>query len=103
MGGVHAKPGKVMGHAGAWAAPGENNAETKYKILEDAGITMVNHPAKFGNVMKGLLDSSGRNVQDIVSATHAHDEHRSANTNLPAQVSCQPTQRLPYHATNHEN
>jgi succinyl-CoA synthetase alpha subunit len=56
-----------MGHAGAWAAPGENNALGKWKILENAGVTMVDHPAKFGSVMKDILSSSGRDVKGIVS------------------------------------
>lgn len=56
-----------MGHAGAWAAPGEASAETKWKVLEDAGATMVDHPAKFGNVMKTILSQSGRDVNKTVS------------------------------------
>lgn len=59
-----------MGHAGAWAAPGEASAETKHRILEDAGVTMVDHPEKFGGVMKELLAKSGRNVQKIVRGLH---------------------------------
>ena len=49
-----------MGHAGAFTLPGEPDALTKIKQLEDAGVTIVNHPAKFGDAMKGLLGSSGR-------------------------------------------
>lgn len=56
-----------MGHAGAWAAPGENLAEDKYKALESAGATMVDHPEKFGNVIKGLLSQAGKDVNKIVS------------------------------------
>lgn len=59
-----------MGHAGAWAAPGEASVETKHRILEDAGVTMVDHPEKFGGVMKELLAKSGRNVQKIVRGLH---------------------------------
>lgn len=66
VGGVYAKPGRVMGHAGAWAAPGEGSALSKWKALEDAGVTMVDHPAKFGTVMKDVLSSSGRSVKGIV-------------------------------------
>lgn len=65
--GIYAKPRRVMGHAGAWAAPGDASAETKWKILENAGATMVDHPAKFGNVMKTILAQSGRDVNRIVS------------------------------------
>lgn len=67
IGGIHARPRTVMGHAGAWAAPGESSAAQKYKILEATGVTMVNHPAKFGNVMKGLLSDRGSNFEPIVS------------------------------------
>lgn len=56
-----------MGHAGAWAAPGEASAEMKWKALENAGVTMVDHPAKFGNVMKTILSQSGRDVNKAVS------------------------------------
>lgn len=69
MGGRTAPPGRVMGHAGAWAAAGESTAEEKYKILENAGATMVDHPEKFGNVMKGLLSRAGKDVGKIVRAT----------------------------------
>lgn len=55
-----------MGHAGAWTGIGEGTAESKYKALENAGVTMVDHPAKFGGVMKNLLAKSGRNVKKIV-------------------------------------
>jgi succinyl-CoA synthetase alpha subunit len=49
-----------MGHAGAFTVPGEPDAVTKIKALEQAGVTMVNHPAKFGDTMKMLLGESGR-------------------------------------------
>lgn len=55
IGGVEAPPGRIMGHAGAWAAPGEASAAQKIKILQDAGVTMVDHPEKFGEGMKRLL------------------------------------------------
>jgi succinyl-CoA synthetase alpha subunit len=55
VGGLEAPPGRIMGHAGAWAAPGEPDAQTKYQALERAGAIMVNHPEKFGEGMKTLL------------------------------------------------
>lgn len=55
VGGLEAPPGRIMGHAGAWAAPGEPDAETKYQALERAGAVMVNHPEKFGEGMKTLF------------------------------------------------
>lgn len=52
------KPGKVMGHAGAWAGIGEPSAQEKAKALEAAGAVLVEHPAKFGKVVQGLLARS---------------------------------------------
>ncbi|PMD48664.1 putative succinyl-CoA synthetase subunit alpha [Hyaloscypha variabilis F] len=60
IGGIHAAPGRVMGHAGAFTLPGEPDALTKIKHLEAVGVTVVNHPAKFGDAMKVLLGKSGR-------------------------------------------
>ncbi len=60
--GIYAKPRRVMGHAGAWAAPGEGNAKSKWNSLEAAGVTMVDHPAKFGRVMSALLSQNGHNI-----------------------------------------
>ncbi|CAK3961973.1 succinyl- ligase [ADP-forming] subunit alpha, mitochondrial [Lecanosticta acicola] len=65
VGGKNAKPGRIMGHAGAWAARGENDSNQKYSILQEAGATMVDHPEKFGGVMKTLLQQSGRDVNKI--------------------------------------
>ena len=58
IGGVQAAPGRVMGHAGAFVAPGEGDAMSKIRALEDAGVVMTNHPAKFGEGMKKLLGSA---------------------------------------------
>jgi succinyl-CoA synthetase alpha subunit len=66
IGGFQAPPGRVMGHAGAWVGLGEGTAESKLKALENAGVTMVDHPAKFGVVVKEMLAKSGRNVKKIV-------------------------------------
>ncbi|KAJ5620064.1 hypothetical protein N7510_004048 [Penicillium lagena] len=60
IGGLEAPPGRIMGHAGAWAAPGEPDAQTKYQALERAGAVMVNHPEKFGEGMKTLLSNGAR-------------------------------------------
>ncbi|KAJ5291288.1 hypothetical protein N7478_000539 [Penicillium angulare] len=57
VGGLEAPPGRIMGHAGAWAAPGEPDAQAKYQALERAGAVMVNHPEKFGEGMRTLLGS----------------------------------------------
>ncbi|KAE8355575.1 succinyl-CoA synthetase-like protein [Aspergillus coremiiformis] len=39
--GLHAPPGRIMGHAGAWTAPGEPDARRKYDTFERAGAIMV--------------------------------------------------------------
>lgn len=63
---MRAVPNRIMGHAGAFASLGECDARTKYKALEDAGVTMVNHPAKFGSVMKKILSQAGKDVGKLV-------------------------------------
>lgn len=60
VGGLHAPAGRIMGHAGAWTAVGEPGAHAKYQALERAGAVMVNHPEKFGEGMKTLLNSRPR-------------------------------------------
>lgn len=60
-------PNRIMGHAGAFASLGEVSAQFKHDALADAGVTMVNHPAKFGGVMKQLLTQSGRDLSKFVS------------------------------------
>lgn len=55
--GLNVPPGRIMGHAGAWAAPGEPNADAKAKALERAGVVTVNHPEKLGDGMKKLLNN----------------------------------------------
>lgn len=90
VGGYQAAPGKVMGHAGAWTGLGEGTAEEKYKALESAGVTMVDHPAKFGAVMKDVLAKSGRNVKKIVSTRAGKGNPRLAKGNL-GTVRCSRT------------
>ena len=58
IGGIEAPRGRIMGHAGAWAGPGEADSAQKIKILERAGVTVVKHPEDFGDGMKTLLGVS---------------------------------------------
>ncbi len=67
VGGIQAKPGRIMGHAGAFVSLGEDSSSVKYQALEDAGVTMVRHPSSFGNVMKQLLSQAGKDVGKIVN------------------------------------
>ncbi|KAI4934326.1 hypothetical protein J4E85_002182 [Alternaria conjuncta] len=104
IGGFEAPPGKVMGHAGAWVGLGEGTAASKYKALEDAGVTMVDHPAKFGGVMKDILAKSGRNVRKIEqsAAQQRRSYHTSSFTRRPI-ISTRPSiplqQRRSLHLT----
>lgn len=100
IGGVHARPKTVMGHAGAWANLGESSAAEKYKTLEDAGVTMVNHPAKFGRVMKALLegkqssvDTGSRTAKAAISQARGY--HTMRRVSQP--VSPFPQQRRALH------
>ncbi|EER27972.1 succinyl-CoA synthetase beta chain, putative [Coccidioides posadasii C735 delta SOWgp] len=60
VGGIEAPHGRIMGHAGAWTAPGEPDAQMKIKALQDAGAVIVDHPEKFGEGMKTLLGNSAK-------------------------------------------
>ena len=62
-----------MGHAGAWMAPGEPSAEDKRKKLEQVGVTMVDHPAKFGDTMRTLLSSGATQKSSTVSSKRMRD------------------------------
>ncbi|KAJ7086224.1 succinyl-CoA synthetase-like protein [Mycena epipterygia] len=60
-----AKPGCVMGHAGASVGWAENSADRKHRILQDAGVVMIDHPAQFGDAMKKELDALERKRQEL--------------------------------------
>jgi succinyl-CoA synthetase alpha subunit len=80
LGGVHAPAGRIMGHAGAWTGTGEKTATEKLKILQDVGVTMVDHPEKFGQVMKTLLSQSGRDTNKIIQ--DATQQKRGYHTSI---------------------
>ncbi|PLB43820.1 putative succinyl-CoA synthetase subunit alpha [Aspergillus steynii IBT 23096] len=73
VGGRYAPPGRIMGHAGAWTAPGEPVASVKYKALENAGAVMVNHPEDFGEGMKSLFSTRAR-AQGATSTNPANQK-----------------------------
>ncbi|KAI2472174.1 succinyl-CoA synthetase-like protein [Annulohypoxylon bovei var. microspora] len=56
IGGVHAVPERVMGHSGAFSLPGDPSALDKIDALRAAGAVIVNHPSRFGPVLKAMLD-----------------------------------------------
>ena len=45
----------VMGHAGAFVGPTEQNAKVKARALEDVGVVTTHHPSHFGEGMRQLL------------------------------------------------
>lgn len=58
VGGTHAAvEGRIMGHAGAFALPGEPTAQEKIAALERAGATIIDHPEKFGPALKARLNA----------------------------------------------
>ena len=59
-----------MGHAGAFTAAGEPDAKAKIAALSDAGVAMVNHPSKIGQVVRSLLSHMvpGSSAPDLRAA-----------------------------------
>lgn len=86
VGGKDSPQYRIMGHAGAWASKDDHSAVEKFKIFEDVGVTMVDHPEDFGPVMKKLLSKSGKDVNKIqqnAAATQKRGYHTSARRPSP--------------------
>ncbi|KAI1868650.1 uncharacterized protein JN550_006225 [Neoarthrinium moseri] len=67
VGGINAVPGRIMGHAGAFALPGEPTAAEKVDALKAAGATIINHPSRFGSALKTLLDGTKPSGHGVAS------------------------------------
>ncbi|RWA03305.1 hypothetical protein EKO27_g11800, partial [Xylaria grammica] len=67
IGGIKAVPGRIMGHAGAFALPGEPSAQDKIQALQAANCAIVNHPSRFGPVLKFLLDAQTPSQHGVAS------------------------------------
>ncbi|KAI1764051.1 succinyl-CoA synthetase-like protein [Hypoxylon sp. FL1150] len=85
-GGVKAVPGRIMGHAGAFALPGEPSALDKIEALKRAGAAVVNHPSRFGPVLKFMLSGSTPTGAGVA----AQGQRRGMHT-----VACRPSARNP--------
>ncbi|KAI1386939.1 succinyl-CoA synthetase-like protein [Hypoxylon trugodes] len=88
--GVNAVPGRIMGHAGAFDLPGEPSATMKIEALKAAGATIINHPSRFGLVLKSILDGStpaGAGVTTSGSATQRRGIHTITRRPNPTQNS----------------
>ncbi|KAI0011259.1 succinyl-CoA ligase alpha-chain [Xylariaceae sp. FL0662B] len=86
--GVNAVPGRIMGHAGAFALPGEPAAQEKVEALKAAGAAITNHPAKFGSVLKTMLSGvppSGTGAASSTNASQRREIHTVARRPVPAQ------------------
>lgn len=92
VGGVNAVPGRIMGHSGMWNNIGEPTAQDKKKTLADAGCTVVDHPAQFGEVMKGLLAGKRPTPSGpgSISASQSRGLHTLARR-LPRHQAARPT------------
>ncbi|GAM41555.1 hypothetical protein TCE0_042f14761 [Talaromyces pinophilus] len=101
VGGLEAPKGRVMGHAGAWVAPGEPDARAKYDALQKAGVTLVSHPEKFGPGMKTLLGNTGRGSNTSTTPTPA-GQRRGFHTVRRTRASGQFAQRRSLHIKQHQ-
>ncbi|KAJ8124359.1 hypothetical protein O1611_g9281 [Lasiodiplodia mahajangana] len=81
IGGIKAAPDRVMGHAGAFALPGEPSAQDKIKALQAVGCAIVNHPSRFGPVLKSMLNGPTSSNHSIgLPLQGASSQHRGIHT-----------------------
>jgi len=72
---------RIMGHAGAFTIPGEPNAKEKIDALSLAGVTIVNHPSKIGDVLKLQLSSGwAKRPGSTTIKTINTQQHRQLST-----------------------
>lgn len=71
-----------MGHAGAFTIAGEPDAKTKIDALESAGVTVINHPAKFGPVLRASLDARSSTTGPLLGNGTRGGQRRQFHTAL---------------------
>ncbi|KAI1776705.1 succinyl-CoA synthetase-like protein [Hypoxylon cercidicola] len=89
IGGVKAVPGRIMGHSGAFALPGEPSALDKIEALKGAGAAIVNHPSRFGPVLKSMLAGStptGAGVTASGDTSQRRGMHTIARRSVPVRL-----------------
>ncbi|KAI1824220.1 hypothetical protein F4861DRAFT_274844 [Xylaria intraflava] len=84
IGGTRAPPGRIMGHAGAFALPGEPSAQDKVNALKAAGCAIVTHPSAFGPVLKTMLSGSTPQAQGAGSPSQRRGIHTAARRPTPS-------------------
>ncbi|KAJ4424783.1 hypothetical protein N0V82_000502 [Gnomoniopsis sp. IMI 355080] len=99
---------RVMGHAGAFWMPGEPTAKQKVDALAAVGVTIVNHPAKFGEALKHRLQLGSNDVklQDgaqylstdsftsaALGKSRAHQQQQRRELHTPARSCLGPQSR----------
>ncbi|KAL7628254.1 hypothetical protein AAE478_002453 [Parahypoxylon ruwenzoriense] len=86
--GIHAVPGRIMGHAGAFSLPGEPSALAKVEALKAAGATIVNHPSRFGPVLKSMLSSGSTPTCAGAATPSGHTSQRREMHTMPRRPTC---------------
>lgn len=96
IGGINAPRGRVMGHAGAWSAPGEPGATAKMRKLASVGVEVVDHPEQVGQRMKKLLaqrNSSGATSPSGAGPAQKRSYHTMRQRPRPQCNRMTPVQR----------
>ncbi|KAI1081720.1 succinyl-CoA synthetase-like protein [Whalleya microplaca] len=90
--GVHAVPGRIMGHAGAIALPGEPSAIEKIEALKASGAGIINHPSRFGPVLKNMLSGVTPSGPGVAASSNV-SQRRGIHTVARRPVSALQTPR----------